>query len=86
MPIRTRPLSANFAGLVCTGGKVGLTVPMRTLPLSLVEGLCVGYNFLCTDIFHGMSTMFSPDFLDGAAIYSGREGKLLRLEFALNPV
>jgi hypothetical protein len=60
VPIRSRPLSAEFAGLSRTGGKLGLMVPMRTLPSSSVAGLRVLATFSELISFTATS-IFSPD-------------------------
>lgn len=85
VPIRTRPLSANFAGLVCTGGKAGLTVPMPTLPLSLVEEFVSATTFSALIFFTVCPPCLAPARARGT-IYSGREGKLLSWNSRSTPV
>jgi len=60
VPIRSRPLSAEFAGLSRTGGKLGLMVPIRTIPSSLLAGLRVLATFSELIPFTATS-IFSPD-------------------------
>src|SRR6202040_3531554 len=60
VPIRSRALSAEFAGLSRTGGKLGLMAPIRTLPSSLLTGLRLLTTFSALISFTATS-VFSPD-------------------------